>query len=568
MEGRISRFFFCLVISVFCLTGNEAKISDSLKVQLPHGGGVIGRYFSSFRGHGIRAFMGIPYAEAPIGNLRFHDPVPKRPWIGFKETTSNKVVCSQIYEDKGMDVLAGKEDCLYLDVYVPQYPATDKLLSIMVFFHGGGWNDGSASFYGPQFFLDHDVILVIGNYRLNALGFLTTNTTASTGNYGFKDQVETLNWIQQNIVAFGGNKEEVTIFGESAGGASVTYLMEFAAERGLFHRAIAQSGTYFDSWARVLDTATIIERTKKYTKELRCSLVDEKWDDVIECLREKPIYDLMISTKVLNIWGSNPLNKFPPTVEYDRKDGFITDYPENIKENPSTKIPLMIGINKDEGVLQAASILGNKKYRDDLEVKWSQLLPLLLDYDYVEKEKQRNITDAITNFYFEDTSRSPYKNPQNIIDLFTDFTFFKGFNKYLRFRFEDESVAETFVYFFTHSADGTFSDFFFKPLDINYGVSHCDELLYLFPLLHKAPFKSAPNKEDILVQETLVKLWVNFATTGKPTPAGSVDFDWTPTKKFPLDYLRIGSYKEPNKTIFGMETDLWRERTEFLKNIF
>ncbi|XP_055690588.1 juvenile hormone esterase-like [Lutzomyia longipalpis] len=572
MKGQTKILFF-LVITLFCLEVNEAKISDSLKVNLSHGGGVIGRYLTSFRGRGIRAFMGIPYAEPPVGKLRFLDPVPKKSWDGFIETVSNEVICPQINFLEMSEKALGKEDCLYLDVYVPQFPATKDPLPVMVFFHGGGWAFGSASFYEPDFFLDHDVILVTGNYRLGALGFLTTNTTHSTGNFGLKDMVEILKWVQGNIGAFGGNRDQVTIFGESAGAVSVTYLMELASNRGLFHRAISQSGNHFDPWA-LLETSTAIERTEKFAKALECSLEDpNKWEALVECLRGKSVDDLIKFSNVLNVWGSIPLVKFPPVIEYDRTGGLIPHDPKNIKDNPSHEIPLMIGINHDEGVLQSAAIVGMPELMNELETKWEKLLPLVLSYDKFDKEKQREITNLTTYFYYKGApDRSPFF-PIECLTYFTDmcgdFTFFKGFNEFLRNRLSSKSVADTYVYQFAHKGEGTFLDFIFGHSDNKYGVSHSDDLLYLFPLLQKKQFKTAPSKEDLLVQETFVKLWVNFATVGKPTPVGSLDFEWKPASKFPLDYLRIGKYKKPNNvTLIGMEKDLWPERAEFLKNIF
>ncbi|XP_055707874.1 esterase FE4-like [Phlebotomus papatasi] len=317
------KVIFPLVILFLNLCDSDAKISESLKVTLPHGGGIIGRYLTSFRGHGIRAFMGIPYAEPPVGNLRFSNPVPKSPWSGYMETVSN------------------------------DFPNTSEPLPVMVYFHGGAWSIGSGSLYRPDFFLDHDVILVIGNYRLGALGFLSTNTSDSPGNFGIKDQVEILKWVQENIGVFGGNRDQVTIFGQSAGAVSVTYLLASQCTKGLFHRAIAQSGNYFDPWA-FLDNSLVLERTKKYANVLGCTLKDENWNELVVCLRGKSVDDLVKFTNELSEWFLSPLVKFPPTIEYDIKGGVIFENPRNLKENHGLKIPLLIGLTRDEGATVSA----------------------------------------------------------------------------------------------------------------------------------------------------------------------------------------------------------------------
>ncbi|XP_059619414.1 juvenile hormone esterase-like [Phlebotomus argentipes] len=558
-----------LILITFCLESCESRISDSLKVTLPHGGGIIGRYLRSFRGRGIRAFMGIPYAEQPVGNLRFRNPVAKAPWNGYLETVSNEVMCPQ-FDQLRNNVYSGKEDCLYLSVYAPQFPSRNDSLPVMVYFHGGGFRHGASSHYSPDFLLDHDIVLVVGNYRLGALGFLTTNTSDSPGNFGLKDQVETLKWVQQNIRAFGGDKDQVTIFGESAGGASVTYLMSYPSARGLFHRAIAQSGTYDNPWA-FWDTAQALQSTVKLAEELRCDrLRHQNFTKLAECLQQKSVENILEATSRLVKWMGKPITVFPPSLEKDREGAFLTEPPKTMHVNHSLKIPLLIGLTSDEGAYVTASILGKPRFVQDLHERWNEVLPLLLYYNNFNEAKRAEITSSISNFYFGGKSgRLAMEVTQNFTDMFTDFIMLKGMDEYLRRRFQEGTKsADTFVYLFSHRGEGSFSDILAGPNSMNYGVAHCDELLYLFPLLDKPIFRAAPSMQDIFIQERMVKLWVNFATTGRPTPVENVDVEWSSADKFPLDYLRIGNYKKPNQSLFAMERDLWRERSEFVRDIF
>lgn len=197
--------------------------------------------------------------------------------------------------------IEGSEDCLYLNVYTPHRPKTDGLLPVMIFFHGGGWECGSgiSAFYGPDFFMDHDVILIGANFRLGPLGFMSTGKDDCPGNFGLKDQVMTLKWIQENIRAFGGDPNSVTVFGESAGGASATYHMMSPLSKGLFHRAISQSGTNLDPWAQPAHRGVAETRAKRLGEMMGCI---EDGDAMIECLRKVPaanitaaFYDFFVS---------------------------------------------------------------------------------------------------------------------------------------------------------------------------------------------------------------------------------------------------------------------------------
>lgn len=195
--------------------------------------------------------------------------------------------------------VSGSEDCLYLNVYTPPLSViAQKPLPVMVFFHGGGWQCGSGikAFYGPDFLLEEDIIYVAGNFRVGPLGFLSTGQAECPGNNGLKDQVLILKWIQENIMQFGGDPKSVTVFGESAGGASGTYLMMSPLARGLFHRVISQSGTNLDAWAAPAHEGVAPRRALKLGEMLGCKTSSEKdkqrWSGLIKCLRSKPAEDI------------------------------------------------------------------------------------------------------------------------------------------------------------------------------------------------------------------------------------------------------------------------------------
>ena len=246
-----------LVIVVFILVRGcgrrEQPKPDSASRRLTRSGAVIGFQEQ----HGGHAWLGIPYAKPPVGPLRWRAPQPPEPWTGTREALAFGSACSQL----GNGITArkrpmGQEDCLYLNVYAPRFaeaevPNAEARLPVMLWIHGGGNIGGSADSYpGGNLATTHKLIVVTVNYRLGALGWFrhaalraeAANDLDRSGNFGTLDLVRALDWVHENIGAFGGDPDNVTIFGESAGGLNVYTLLVSPLARGLFHRAISESG--------------------------------------------------------------------------------------------------------------------------------------------------------------------------------------------------------------------------------------------------------------------------------------------------------------------------------------
>lgn len=199
---------------------------------------------------GVASFKGLPYAAPPVGELRWAPPRPVQPWSATRDAATYGALCIQppANGDPGVGPLPMSEDCLTLNVWAP-VGARD--LPVMVWIHGGGYNNGSgtAALYDGAALARRDVVVVTINYRLGRLGFFDHPALAAdraadqpAANYGVMDQIAALEWVRDNAAAFGGDPRSVTIFGESAGGVAVTQLMIAPAARGLFHRAAVQSG--------------------------------------------------------------------------------------------------------------------------------------------------------------------------------------------------------------------------------------------------------------------------------------------------------------------------------------
>lgn len=193
------------------------------------------------------SFRGIPYAKPPLNDLRFQLPEKSDPWNNIKSVLATGSECVQLNPLNQSEII-GDEDCLFLNVYTPDF-APNKKLPVMFFIHGGGYFDSSSSetFYGPDFLIEENVILVTINYRLGPLGFLSIDGLPK--NVGLHDQLLALKWVNENIHNFGGDEKEITIFGESAGACSVHFLILSPLSNNCFKRAILQSGTALDTWA-------------------------------------------------------------------------------------------------------------------------------------------------------------------------------------------------------------------------------------------------------------------------------------------------------------------------------
>ncbi|XP_046753942.1 juvenile hormone esterase-like [Diprion similis] len=210
-----------------------------------------GKVVTTTHGRKVAAFLGIPYGQPPIGNRRFANPQPAGGWKGIRNATADGSMCPQI-DSKDLTTVIGDEDCLNLNVFVPQIRngKDSSLLPVMAYVFGGRFMLGSinSTMYGPTYLLNHDVVLVSFNYRLSALGFLSTGDKVASGNWGLKDQVLALKWVQRNIRHFYGDPDQVTLFGHSSGSACVQLLTLSKLTIGLY-----ESEEFFEEFVENFD---------------------------------------------------------------------------------------------------------------------------------------------------------------------------------------------------------------------------------------------------------------------------------------------------------------------------
>lgn len=464
-------------------------------------------------------FLEIPYAKPPIGDLRFKSPQSPDSWEGERLATVATKKPSQAFAS--FNIIAGTEDCLYLNVFTPKLqPNNDKLLPVMVWIHGGGFAFGNGTIKeeaGPDHFIGQDVILVYINYRLNVFGFLSLDIPEAAGNMGLKDQVMALKWVQENIAAFGGDKDNVTLYGVSAGGASIEYLMLSPMSKGLFHKAIIQSGSSLNQWAITFDPKLIAYELAQQLG-FQGLKIDYRgiYHHIFKYSRDE------IQTAFMKLLDAKKKLRtqfcFVPCVEKDFGDNeaFLIDNPYNIlKQGKFNRVPVLRGFCDSEGMLsKILTPLGVKEL--EANKNFHQFWPYELDGNYKEKLMQAYLTDG------HDFS----------LEFFSDFDFVAGI--WIATKFMADRIP---VYMYENSYNG----------DVNFvkrtfgvegkGCFHGDDSSYVL----KIPKLDPKTNADKLIRDRLVMMWTNFAKSGNPTPElnETMTLNWPKFTRKDMTYLNI-----------------------------
>ncbi|XP_076754354.1 carboxylic ester hydrolase [Xylocopa sonorina] len=530
-------------------------------------GTLSGLIMKTRRGREFAGFRGIPYALPPIGDLRFEPPKPAAGWDGVRSAKEDGNICTQrnIYIDQAE--IVGVEDCLYLNVYTPRLPTEEDKLKgvfpVMIWIHGCGWvcGAGHSDFYHPKFLLDHDVVLVTINYRLGPLGFLSTEDTVCPGNNGLKDQVLSIQWVHENIVAFGGDPNRVTIFGESAGGASVHYHMMSNLSKGYFHRAISQSGSSHSLWT-LTRPGSAKQKATKVAELLDCPSKNSK--ELIDCLRKKDATDIIATDRSFQVFGYCPMIPFRPVIEPVHPGAFLTEDPTLLsKHGRMSDIPWMTGVTSEEGALVAAALYTRNKGEliKKLDKDFLNIAPIsLLFGETCPKDEVKRVATEIRKYYFDD---APIDNSTRfkLIDMYSDAWFTYAIDSSVRDYLRKQS-SSVYYYYLAYKGTASFSAIF-GDAENDYGVSHADELQYLFPVGEQL-FKDKPlSKRDHKIVDLFTTLWYNFAKSGNPTPEVSEEtpVKWKPVRTEDLEYLHIGQSK------IWMSANLFKDRINFWKSL-
>ncbi len=436
----------------------------------------------------LQVFRGIPYAEAPQGSLRWAKPQTPTPWPGSLQTTEFGPDCAQL-NTRGR--VTGAEDCLTLNIWTARAPAPRP---VMVWIHGGGYVQGGSSrgiYEGAQLAELGDVVLVSINYRLGVLGFLATEALAAerddgaAGNYGTLDQIHALKWVQDNIAAFGGDPDNVTIFGESAGGVSVCTMLGAPQADGLYHRAIIQSGGGCYSLARLDGPgpgASALDIGVELSTEVGC--IDAA--DSAACLRGLSFEQLTQAMSQLSGSGLG-LPDIGPNI-----DGVVLPQQPyaRVLAQDSPSLPILIGSNADE----AATFVGAVPVPD--RASFERLVRAAVG--------AANASGVISLY-----PESEYPDPkQAYLDAFSDLSFNCSAQSFAR---AAAAHAPAYVYYFPHVLTGRLGA---------EGATHGSEIPFVFGTIDVSPAYQ-PTADDRLVSSAMLSAWASFAHTGVPmsTPA-------------------------------------------------
>lgn len=510
MVRLLRRVFSVLLLfsatDTFLRCGAESKEgdhpNDGPRVNTTNGE-IRGLNLKSATGKGVTVFYGIPYAEPPILNLRFKRPLRKTKWTGVLNATIKPNSCVQ-YLDETFGNFSGSqmwnantnmsEDCLMLNVWTPSsFPSTYNL-AVLVWIFGGGFYSGTSTlavYDAETLVAEENVVVVSMNYRVASLGFLYINETHAPGNMGLLDQVMALEWVRDNIAAFGGDPNKVTIFGESAGAVSVNMHMLSPMSKGLFQRAILQSGAATAPWAWH-NHSTALEAAKRLAKSLCNS--SGALEGVYHCLYCGNAFEM-----VNNESNNGGVVDFPfvPIV-----DGiFLVENPQKSLESKNfTDTSILLGSNLHEGSYFILYFLPDMFWKNDsVRITYqnftsaiSSLFPYVNDTvqqaiitKYAgNKEDEKDYTDAV------DKVVGDYHFTCPVLDWAEAYA---------------ERGSDVYEYFFTQRSQE-------NPWPHWMGVMHGDEIGFVFGAPLNQYFEYPEEEKNL--SRRMMKYWANFARNG------------------------------------------------------
>ena len=438
------------------------------------------------RGKAVAAgdeFLGIPYAAPPVGALRWQPPRPPAPWHGTRAATSYAPHCPQPSSSFGR--ASTSEDCLYLNVFTPA-GAQGRRLPVMVWVHGGSLRTGESDDYNPAGLVRDGVVVVTINYRLGALGFLADAALASrpggpSGDYGLMDQQAALRWVQRNIGGFGGDSGKVTLFGESAGGLSTLSQLVSPGARGLFQRAIVESGTYALTQQPL--AAAEADGQTFATKAGCAGTVSAR--NMAACLRSLPVSTILAS--------QNPVGYTPDV------DGAVLTQSIKIAlaRGQFNRVPVVIGTNHDEYRLFVAVIqfLGGRVTAANYQSMIASTF---------------SVTPAIASKVAAQYPLGRYPSPAVALGAIGTDAIFA-----CHALTAEESLARyvpTYAYEFS---DENAPELFLRPAGFPYGAAHASELQYLFDQT-AVPQPASLSAAQQQLAAAMKQDWTSLARTGIP----------------------------------------------------
>ncbi|RZC33705.1 COesterase and/or Abhydrolase 3 domain containing protein, partial [Asbolus verrucosus] len=442
-------------------------------------------------------------------NRYMQEPKPVNPWNGiWKAQTIYKCMQYNQYTPPGQDFVIGDEDCLYLNIYTPILDQKAKF-DVIVYIHGGAFMFNWAGLHGPEYILDKDVVYINFNYRLGPLGFLSTEDDVVPGNNGMKDQILALQWIKKHIKHFGGNPDSITIMGNSAGGASVHFHYLSSKSRALFHRGMSQSGTMLNPWVLMEKP---LDKTKKLAANLGCSTKDVS--KMIECLKTRTGRQVVASVKEFQPWLYNPFSPFGPVVDPWSSDPVLPEHPYSLlKKKKVYDIPWIVSYTNSEGLYPGTDFYIVEEYLNDIDNRWNELIPLILDYNYTVNAKLHDeVSQKIRKHYLDDkrVSRITF---MDFVKILSDRIFVNDIQKSARLQ-AAATKSPIYSYYFNYRGAHSWSEYSIESPDNsagsseNLGASHADDTCYIFKI---RAVNTTTTEDDRKMVDLFVEMVTSFA---------------------------------------------------------
>jgi para-nitrobenzyl esterase len=431
----------------------------------------------------VNEFLGIPYAAPPVGALRWQPPQPASSWSGVRDATRFAPHCPQPAGPFGQ--ASTSEDCLFLNVFTPSHQQAGSHFPVMVWIHGGALVSGESNDYDPTQMVADGVTVVTINYRLGALGFLAhpalADASGQSGDYGLMDQQAALRWVQRNIASFGGNPHNVTIFGESAGGLSTLSQVASPQARGLFDRAIVESGSYNLTQASLSSAEAAGEA---FAAKAGCA------SQTAACLRSLPASAILADQNAAGYTPNINSEVLPETLGTAFATGNFN------------RVPIVNGTNHDEWRLFVAlsELLGNPVTASNYQSMISSTL---------------GVPAAVAAVIAAKYPLTAFPSPSVALGAVGTDAIFACPALTV-----DQSVSRfvpTFAYEFN---DENAPELFLPPVSFPYGAAHASEIQYVMDLPTAAFPKGLSAKQQQLAA-TMKGYWTDFAKRGFPSSFGT-----------------------------------------------
>lgn len=523
-----------VVLLLLALSSTSVSASDEELVVRTNKGLVRGLTLTASTGRQVDAWLGIPFAQPPLGPLRFRHPQSVHVWEGIRDTQQLPNSCWQAVDEFYGDFSGSamwnpntprSEDCLYLNVVRPR-PRSVRPYSVMLWIFGGGFYSGSSTLdaYDPKILASQeDVIVVSFQYRVASLGYLYLKSSDTPGNAGMFDQLMALQWVKDNIASFGGNPDNITLFGESAGAASVGMHLLSPLSRPLFNQAILQSGSPTNPWA-VINRREAAIRALRLAEAVKCPT--SPLGDVIACLRRTDPEVLVNSEGFTSGFCEFA---FVPIVD----GSFLPEHPEEAMQAGNFKpTNLLVGSNSDEGYFYLTYFLN-----DYFGLRENPRVTRQMFLEAIPQLHARHTTVARSAIAYEYTdwlnAADSSANREAIDEMAGDRQFTCGVHLMA------ERYAATgnrvYVYYFSQRSSVT-------PWPRYMGALHGDEIMFVFGApLNPGKRYSAP---DIKLSRKMMRYWANFAKTGDPNGGPTLQYGadfWPPHKIGERKYMTLSS---------------------------